>query len=327
LPGKVQKIKWGAGYRRNRTDHWKQKKEMGGGVLYDMGVYSIQGARLGTGMEPIAILAAKTSTTRPEIYKNGFAERLDVSRVEVGLTNLRTERLRIENQLQSGLLGLKILLGMPPRDELNLTDTLSMASESKLTAEVLEGTYSYSNRKEYQQVELAKKLGEYNVKRYKYLYFPKLSAFGSYSYNAQRNNFDFFDFNQKWYPTALVGVRLNVPIFEGFAKDARVTRAKFELAQTVNNLENLKLSIDQQVEASRINMRSAIASLEFQRRNMDLAQEVYDQTKKKYEQGLGSTLEITNAEADLKVSQNNYYSALYDAIIAIVDYRQATGTL
>lgn len=74
LLGNVRSLNCGAGYRENRTDHWKQKKEMGGGVLYDMGVYSIQGARLGAGMEPIAILSAKTSTTRPEIYKNGLDE-------------------------------------------------------------------------------------------------------------------------------------------------------------------------------------------------------------------------------------------------------------
>jgi glucose-fructose oxidoreductase len=74
LLGNVKKVDCAAGYRDDRTDHWKQKKEMGGGVLYDMGVYAIQGARLGTGMEPIAIVSAKTSTTRPEIYKNGLDE-------------------------------------------------------------------------------------------------------------------------------------------------------------------------------------------------------------------------------------------------------------
>ncbi len=74
LLGNVQKADCGAGYCENRTDHWKQKKEMGGGVMYDMGVYAIQGARMGTGMEPIAIVSAKTSTTRPEIYKNGLDE-------------------------------------------------------------------------------------------------------------------------------------------------------------------------------------------------------------------------------------------------------------
>lgn len=72
--GPVLHLRCGAGYHEGRTDHWKQKKEMGGGALYDMGVYSIQGARLGTGMEPVAVLSAKTSTTRPEIYRNGLDE-------------------------------------------------------------------------------------------------------------------------------------------------------------------------------------------------------------------------------------------------------------
>jgi glucose-fructose oxidoreductase len=74
LLGKVKQVNCAAGYVDNRTNHWKQNKAMGGGVLYDMGVYAIQGARLGTGMEPIAIISAKTSTTRPEIYKNGLDE-------------------------------------------------------------------------------------------------------------------------------------------------------------------------------------------------------------------------------------------------------------
>jgi glucose-fructose oxidoreductase len=74
LLGKVQKLQCAAGYRDNRTNHWKQTRALGGGVMYDMGVYAIQGARLGTGMEPIAILSAQTSTTRPEIYKDGLDE-------------------------------------------------------------------------------------------------------------------------------------------------------------------------------------------------------------------------------------------------------------
>ncbi|MGV3503122.1 MAG: Gfo/Idh/MocA family protein [Adhaeribacter sp.] len=74
LLGKVLELNCGAGYREGRTNHWKQNKAMGGGALYDMGVYAIQGARLGSGMEPLAVVSAKTSTTRPEIYKNGLDE-------------------------------------------------------------------------------------------------------------------------------------------------------------------------------------------------------------------------------------------------------------
>src|SRR5215203_4930797 len=77
--GNVQKVSCGAGYRESRTDHWKQKKEMGGGVGGDMGVYAIQGARFSAGTEPLAIVSAKAYTTRPEIYKNGLDEIIEAT--------------------------------------------------------------------------------------------------------------------------------------------------------------------------------------------------------------------------------------------------------
>lgn len=65
--GKVKMVASAAGYFDSRTNHWKQKKNMGGGVMGDMGVYALQGARLATGEEPISVLA-QSFTTRPEIY-------------------------------------------------------------------------------------------------------------------------------------------------------------------------------------------------------------------------------------------------------------------
>lgn len=66
--GKVTKVDVRAGYFDPRTDHWKQQKKMGGGSMYDMGVYPLNAARYSTGLEPIAVTAHQ-STTRPEIYK------------------------------------------------------------------------------------------------------------------------------------------------------------------------------------------------------------------------------------------------------------------
>ena len=60
---------------------------------------------------------------------------------------------------------------------------------------------------------------------------------------------------------------------------------------------------------------------------MELATNVYNQAKKKYEIGTGSTLDITNAQTELRIAESNYTSALYDAIIAKVDYLEATGKL
>ena len=92
-------------------------------------------------------------------------------------------------------------------------------------------------------------------------------------------------------------------------------------------MDTLVLGIDNQVEQARITMRTAIAAMDFQKKNRELAEQVYDQTKKKYEQGLGSTLEITTAQTELRIAESNYYTALYGAVIAKIDYLQATGKL
>ena len=122
-------------------------------------------------------------------------------------------------------------------------------------------------------------------------------------------------------------MRLNVPLFDGFAKDARIKNAKLQLKQTENNIRNMELTIDKEIAESRLNIRSAAAAMDDQKKNMQLAEEVYNQTKLKYEQGLGSNLEVTTSQAELTTAQNNYFSALYDAIVAKIDYLRASGKL
>ena len=259
-----------------------------------------------------------------EIYKNGFAEKLDVDKVEVQLNNLNTEKLKAQNQLDAGLEALKFLMSMPQKDKLILTDSLT---EEELRANILEENYNYSDRKEFQMLSTLSKLNEFNIRRYKLSKIPTVSGFINYSKNAQRKSFNFLKTGEDWFTTALVGLRVSIPIFDGGARTARIEKAKLDLQKTNNNIEQLKLSIDNDVEQARLKMRSALATMESQKRNIQLAEQVYKTTKLKYEQGLGSNQEIYNAQTELKVAQNNYYSSLYDAITAKIDYLKAAGKL
>ena len=270
----------------------------------------------------IARLDKLLSDTR-EIYKNGFAEKLDVDKVSVALANLQTEKLKALNSVQIGYYGLKLLMGMPMKDSLVLIDSLT---DDQIKDGMLENeVYQYNDRKEVQYAELGKRLNEFNIKRYKLSRWPTASLSAGYSKFAQRNKFDFY--KGDYFTASSVSLRINVPIFNGFASRARIRKAELELDQSLNNLDNLRLSIDNEVEQAKTNFRSAIATMDFQKRNMELAEEVYNQTKKKYEMGLGSNIEINTAQTELKTAQTNYISALYDAIIAKVDYLKATGKL
>lgn len=257
------------------------------------------------------------------IFDQGFAERLDVDKVQVQLNNLKTEKVKVENQLEAGNAGLKFLMNMPQKETLVLTDTLS---DEELKSNILDEVYDYKQTKEFQALTIAAKLGEYNVKRYKLSKLPTLSAFGSYTKNAQRDKFDFFG-KGDWFTTSLIGIRLNVPIFSGFGKNASIAKAKLQLQQTQNNLAQIQEKVDYDVSDARTRMKSALLTMDVQKQNITLAEKVYNTTKKKYEQGLGSNQEIYTAQSELKVAQNNYFNALYDAITAKIDYLKAIGRL
>jgi outer membrane protein len=288
-------------------------------IYYQLVVGQSQLASLDANIERFEKLLKDTK----EIYKNGFAEKLDVDKVQVQLNNIKTEKEKIVNIITSGNSGLKFLLGMPQKEELVLTDTLSTEA---LKDNILNENYDYKDRKEIQLLTVAEKLGNYNVRRYKLSKLPTAAAFGSYSKNAQRNKFDFFG-KGDWFTTSLIGVKISVPIFDGNRKNALIQQSRYELQKTQNNIEQLKQSVDYDVAQSRIKMTSALITMDNQKQNITLAENVYNTTKKKYEQGLGSNQEIYNAQTELKVAQTNYYSSLYDAISAKIDWLKAVGKL
>jgi outer membrane protein len=258
-----------------------------------------------------------------EMFKNGFAEQLDVDKATVQLANLESEKIQTVYNISNGYLGLKVLMGMPVQDSLRLTDTLTY---EMVRDAVLNDNYKYTDRRDYQLLQINRQLNEYNVKQYKKEYIPTAKLNANYSQNQYVNSFDLGQKNS-WYPTSYIGVSVNVPIFDGFYKDANVRQAKLKLQQTMNNMDSLKIRIDNDVEEAQLRFTAALATLDYQKKNMDLSERVYGQTRKKYEQGLGSNQEITTALADQKTAQANYFSALYSAIAARVDYLNAIGKL
>ena len=259
------------------------------------------------------------------MYKSGFAEKLDVDKVNVQLNNLQTEKLKANNSVTIGFMGLKMLMGMPVKDSLVLTDVIN---ENNLSTDVLyEDDFEYDVRKDFQYLTTIKKLSEFNIKRYQLSFLPTITMNGAYTKNAQRTKFDFFDKKGSWFETALIGLNVNFPLFDGGARLAKINKAKLELQQVDNQMSALKNNIDNELSQAKLNYMSSVATVNFQKKNMQLAENVYSQTKKKFEAGAGSNTEISAAQADLVAAQNNFMNALYTALIAKVDLLKASGKL
>jgi len=279
--------------------------------------------------EQLSLLDANISRLKKSLndtqalFANGFVEKIDVDRLKVLNNNLETERENVIRLLELNVNLLKFQMGMNIQTKLKLKDSIaSLQVEESIN---LNDTTSYQNRIEYSLLQTQKKVNELDVKRYKSLFLPSLLAFGSSLQSLQSQNFStLFD---RSFPTTVVGLRLSIPILSGGIKNYQVKNAKLELLKTENNLVNLKNGINLEVEQAQTVYRNGLKSLENQKRNMELAQEVLRVSKIKYEQGVGSSIEVTSAETSLKESQNNYINALYDLLINKVNVDRALGKI
>jgi len=154
-----------------------------------------------------------------------------------------------------------------------------------------------------------------------------LVGFANVSTTAQRSAFNILDPTRKWYPTGLLGATLNIPIFDGLQKHAKIRQCEMERDKIKNEIGNFENAATLQIRNSRLTLQDAIRSLDSQEQNLVLAKDVVRTSKVKYDQGVGSNLEVLDAETSLKEAQSNYYNAIYSAIIAKIDYEIAMGNI
>jgi len=277
------------------------------------------------------------------LNQNGFAESIDVDRVRVTLNNLRSERDKFVNLNELGLQLLKYQMNYPLDKPL---DVLGSIQDVKVDPNdvAYEQDWDYKVRPDYQVLETNYRLQELNVKNQQAASMPTISAFATLGLSTQSPGIGgVFKTNtsianqelanqlgigaDQWYSFSQFGVNLNVPIFSGLQRHNRTQQEKLKLLQIENNFVYLKRSIDFEVRQSSINFDNALKTLVSQRENQVLAANIARVTKVKYEQGVGSSLEVTDAENSLRTAQLNYYSALFDAMVAKVDLDKAYGRL
>ncbi len=261
------------------------------------------------------------------MFDNGFSEKIDVSRIQVQFNNIinlqRTTTLGLEISYNL----LKFQMGYPIINTIELTDHLDLI---KLEVQDDEFTknFNYNNRVEYRKLEVNSQLVQLDIKNTRWQYLPRLDFYGNYgaSYGTSAFN-QFVDFGSNWKGLAVYGLRANLPIFDGLRKSNQIQQKKIQWQQLENSKEFLKNQIDMEQNQSILSFNTNIEILKSQKANLDLADEVYKVSVIKYQQGVGSNIEVITADASLKEAQTNYYSALYDVLITSVDLEKSFGKI
>ena len=260
-----------------------------------------------------------------ELNKQGFVEKIDVQRLDVQANNLRTELDNVNRLQELSYSLLKFQMGFPMEEPIKLSETLEKVELATFNTNAA-GDFNYSNRIEYSILQTQENLAELDLKSIKAGYLPRLLLNANYGYNAGANGFGDL-VSKPWFDNAAVTVALQIPIFDGYSKKYRAIQSANNLQKVRQSYSLLKSSIDLQRSQASITMKNALESMKEQKANLELANEISRVTRVKYQNGVGSNLEVLNAETSIKESQANYFTALYNALIAKVEVEKANGTL
>ncbi|MEZ5031106.1 MAG: TolC family protein [Saprospiraceae bacterium] len=254
------------------------------------------------------------------LYDEGFVELLDVDRLDLSIATLQTDRDNLANQRQIILNGLKMVMGYPMDKPIditgNLKDMLTPPDASDLTGKV-----DYMNWPDYRVAVQGKNLAELNVKLNKASYLPSMRALANFQRTWQGDTFN----DGIWANASWAGVSLSAPIFDGLLTKGRIQRAKVTEQNTNVQINMLEQQINMSVQNARDQYASALDKLRSQEKNLALAERIYDTTRVKYKEGVGSSLEINQAEQALFAAQRQHVQAQYDVVRAIQSLENALG--
>jgi outer membrane protein len=271
----------------------------------------------------------KTYEDTKVMNQSGVVELIDVERLEVQYNNLITDRDKSLKAVEITEALLKFQMGYKVNEAISLSDSLSVQANE---FQELSRTADVTQRPDYKVLLAQQSLYDLDVKRQKFAFLPSLSLYGSYQYNAQRQEFSFLDASsadpsKKWFKVALVGATLNLSIFTGWQRMNRIEQAKITAMKNRNAIRMLELNAQYESNSASINYTNAYSTLLRQKKNMELAQHVTDVARTKYQNGMGTNIDLITAEATLTEAQTNYYNSVFDMIVAKVDYQKAIGTL
>ena len=255
-------------------------------------------------------------------YDLGMVEDLDVDRMALTLSNMKIQSENMDRMTEVAYLYLKLILGIPLEETLVLSDSLPALLSQNQNLKIQEP--NIENRLELQLAETQTRLMKLDLRRYQSQFLPSISAFGSYSENAFRDEFNFFD-EGNWYPTKVIGLKATMNIFDGFSRVAKVQQAKIKLQQAKNNRAQVAESLSLAHKVALSNYLTALHTQKQKTENLELSKKIYLKTMAKYREGLVSSMELSQSGADYSQAQADNAQAIYNLLIAKTNYNRSVG--
>jgi outer membrane protein TolC len=259
-------------------------------------------------------------------FRNGMAKKTDVDKIRVNYNNTKSQLEQAKLSYSQSLNTLKYNMGMPVDNSIALADT-TISIDNQLIEDGGGSNVEMDNVIDYQMQKTNISLLQMSKKTNQAAFQPTLSFYGSYNYNAMRQEFNFFDSNKDWFPNSGIGLKLTVPIFDGMQRSSKVAQSELNIKIARENLLLTGQSIKVDISNYEIQFKNAVDNINREKENLDLADSVYKNSQLEYQQGVGSTLDLIQSESSYMAAQNTYFNKLLNLYIARIELEKAKGTL
>ncbi len=255
-------------------------------------------------------------------FDQGIASEFDLIRANVRVKNVKPNMIQAENALSLATLSLKALMGTDMNQPVVASGHLSDYEES-LYSDLMKVDTSLVNNSNLKQFDLQMEQVKKTVDLYKSQYLPVVAITGNYMYMSMNNDFKFGDY--KWNPYSTVGISISIPIFDGMKKHSDIKQSQISLQQMKWQRDDIVRNLQLSVNNSISNMTNSIEQVLSTKDAVNQAQKGYVIAQKRYETGLGTLLELNDAQLSHTQAQLAFNQAIYNYLASKADLDKTLG--
>ena len=249
-----------------------------------------------------------------ELYKNGFEEIENVEQIKITLAQAELSLLQAKKTKENQTNLLKLVLGIDLEDNLILTTSINDFIADNI---IFSNSFEDFNTDKNIDVKISQNIFdtkriEYKLEKSKQL--PKISGFLSGTYTGNNNEFDFTNKSQNWFGSSVLGVNLEIPVFNAFKLNVSSQKAKIAMNQAMTNLEEQEEKTQAKVQEKLNDYQLAIRTLNVSEQNMRLSVSIEEKNSIKFFEGIVSSFEFRQAQLQLLDSQQKYLNSVLELI-------------
>ncbi len=261
------------------------------------------------------------------LFEQGFTDAINVDQLKLTVANLRNNISGMERQDKMLRDLLKFQVGMDVGQPLELSDNLEELFRNISMEALSIQNFDPRSHIDFRISQSQEDMQLMALRREWSFYLPNISASYTRQESAFRNEFNFFEGGQPWFPTSIVGLNINIPIFSSGLRRSKVQQARLELekAQNMTRMVEQSLLLQKQEAASEI--QTALEKYNVENENLQLAERILERTRIMHREGLATSLELTQASDQLLTTQANHINAMFELLNAKNKLDRALGRM